>query len=197
VVEKETQTGYLSNIVEDGQVYTMVGIGLRKVYGFKVYGMALYLEDVPARAEMAKVAQRAGGKDLAHLTTDDLAQSFILFHDFGKIAILKFVREVKGADLVSAYRDSINDELKMQTPALKKDIEKFVGLFAHDVKKDDECIIRTTSRGEMSVEIGGYKLGGPTNPQLAQAIWNIWLGKRPISSDLRKALVGRIDALTK
>jgi hypothetical protein len=38
---------------------------------------------------------------------------------------------------------------------------------------------------------------GPKNPRLAQAIWNIWLGPKPINPELRKALVGRIDALAK
>lgn len=198
LVETETNTGYLSNIVVDGgRLYTLVGLGVRKVWRFKVYGMALYLEDEPGRAQMAKLAARAGGRDLAHLTVNDLAQNFVLLGDFGKLGLLKFVRAVSAGDVQKAYRDSLMDELKPVPPELKRDIERFVALFGKEMKPGDEVTIRSSAAGEISVEIGGKRLQGPRNPRLAQAIWNIWLGPKPISADLRKALVGRIDALAK
>jgi tetratricopeptide (TPR) repeat protein len=197
LVERETNTGYLSNLTSDGKLYTLVGLGVRKVMLFKVYGMALYVEDEPARALMVKLAARAGGRDLAHLTVDDLAQSFVLLGDFGKMGLLKFVRDVSAADVQKAYRDSLLDELKSPPPDLKRDIDRFVGLFAKPTKSGDEVVIHSTAEGEIYVEVDGKRLPGPTNHRLAQAIWNIWLGPRPISPDLRKALVGRIDALAK
>ncbi|MSP60880.1 MAG: hypothetical protein EXR72_11155 [Myxococcales bacterium] len=197
LVEKETQTGFLSHITSDGKVYTLVGLGARKVYGFRVYGMGLYLDDEAARPGIGSLAKRAGGGDVAHLTADDLGQNFILLGEFGKLGLLKFVRAVSGADVRSSYREALADSLKSPPPALKADIEKFVALFKGDVKVGDECTIRTGADGAISVEIGGQRGVGPTNPQLAQAIWSIWLGQRPISADLRKALVNRIDTLAK
>jgi tetratricopeptide (TPR) repeat protein len=197
LVEKDTQTGYMSNLVEDNRLYSMIGIGCRKVYGFKVYGMAMYLEDAPARASFPKLASMAQGKDIEHLTNGDLAQTWVLLGDFGKIGVLKFVRNVSAKDVMDAYRDSLNEELKNQSRELKKNIEAFVKLFNLDVKEGDDCTIRTSAAGEISVEMGGKRQKGPTDPTLAQAIWNIWLGKRPISADLRKQLVTKIDVLAK
>jgi hypothetical protein len=36
---------------------------------------------------------------------------------------------------------------------------------------------------------------GPKNIKLSHDIWDIWMGSKPISADLKKTLVDRIDTL--
>ena len=45
------------------------------------------------------------------------------------------------------------------------------------------------------VEAHGQKKVGPTNARLAHDIWDIWLGQKPISADLKKGMLDRIDTL--
>ena len=50
-------------------------------------------------------------------------------------------------------------------------------------------------RGQVIVEAHGQKKVGPTNARLAHDIWDIWLGQKPISADLKKGMLDRIDTL--
>jgi len=196
LAEPETKAGFLTTVVSDGKMYTMVGIGARKIYGFNLHAMALYVEDEPARAQAKKLVDRAGGRDLAHLTAGDLAQEFLLDGDFGKAAQLKFVRGTSAKELQRGYREALGYALPSSPSAkLKRDVDRLIALFAADPAENDEYIVRATPAGEISVETRGIRLRGPTNQELARALWQVWLGKHAVSAQLRKQLVDRIDAL--
>ena len=45
--------------------------------------------------------------------------------------------------------------------------------------------------------MAGAQKSGPHNPRLARAMWGIWLGGKPISTDMRKSLIDRIDQFGK
>jgi hypothetical protein len=64
-----------------------------------------------------------------------------------------------------------------------------------DIKEGEDIVIRTTSEGQIVVEARGQKRVGPTNLRLAHDIWDIWLGAHPISGDLKKSIVDRIETL--
>jgi len=81
--------------------------------------------------------------------------------------------------------------------ALKPVAEAFVAAFDRDVKEGQEIVLRTTGDGKISVSVAGSKKEVGQNPRLAKAIWNIWLGAKPISGDMKKSLVERVDALGK
>ena len=49
--------------------------------------------------------------------------------------------------------------------------------------------------GEIIVEAKGQVKRGPTNLRLSHDIWDIWMGSKPISADLKKSLIDRIDTL--
>ena len=49
--------------------------------------------------------------------------------------------------------------------------------------------------GQITVEAAGQKRAGPKNVRLARDVWDIWLGLKPISADLKKSLLDRIDTL--
>ena len=65
------------------------------------------------------------------------------------------------------------------------------------MQKGEEILIRTMPDGRVQVEIAGQKKDAATDARLARGIWEVWLGAKPISSDLKKALVDRIEALGK
>jgi tetratricopeptide (TPR) repeat protein len=194
-VEPVTHYTYKTWIELDGVPYTLIGAGARKVYGFKVYAMGLYLEDEPARKGFPALAARAGGSDHDSLARGDLAHQFVVLGDFGKAALLHFVRNVSGKDTRDAYREALSDDVSGRaSPELKRDAEAFLALF-DDIKDGEDLLIRTTGTGQVIVEAHRQRRVGPTNPRLVHDIWDIWLGQKPISADLKKGMLDRIDTL--
>jgi tetratricopeptide (TPR) repeat protein len=192
-VEPVTKHTYQTLITVDGQPYTLLGAGARKVVGFKVYAMALYIEDDPARKAFPRLAAQAGGSDHDTLVRGDLVHQFVINGEFGKAALLHFVRTVSGKDTRDAYREALGDSASAKAPPdLKRDADAFLALF-DDVRDGEDMTIRTTGPGKIVVEVHGQMRTGPTNPRLARDIWDIWLGTKPISSDLKKGLLDRID----
>jgi hypothetical protein len=73
-------------------------------------------------------------------------------------------------------------------------VDAFLNLF-EDVKDGDDITIRTNSKGEVYVQTHGKWKQGPTNLRLSHDIWDIWMGSKPVSADLKKSLIDRIDTL--
>jgi tetratricopeptide (TPR) repeat protein len=194
-VEPVTHYTYQTLVTLDGVPYTLIGAGARKVFGFKVYAMGLYLEDEPARRGFPDLAARAGGSDHDSLARGDLAHQFVVLGGFGKAALLHFVRNVSAKETRDAYRDALGDDANGKaSPDLKRDSEAFLALF-DDLKDGDDCWIRTLANGQIIVEAHGKRHVGPTNQRLAHDIWDIWLGQKPISADLKKGMLDRVDTL--
>ena len=194
-VEPVTKHTYQTWVRVEGKPYTLLGAGARKVSFFKVYGMALYVEDEPARALFPKLAAQAGGSDHDTLVRGDLVNHWLVMGDFGKMAQLHFVRNVSGKDTRDAYRDALGETAsKNASNELKQAAEAFLALF-DDVKDGEDLTIRTTGEGQVIVEAHGQKKMGPKNIRLSHDIWDIWMGDKPISSDLKKTLVDRVDTL--
>jgi tetratricopeptide (TPR) repeat protein len=194
-VEPVTRYSYQTIINIDQKSYTLIGAGARKVMGFKVYAMGLYLEDEAARKVFPQLAARAGGSDHDSLARGDLAHEFVVLSDFGKAALLHFVRNVTGKDTRDAYRNALGDDVgDRASPELRKHAEEFLALF-DDIKSGEDLVIRTTAGGQVIVEAHGQKRLGPTDARLTHDIWDIWLGRKPISADLKKGMLDRIDTL--
>lgn len=194
-IEPTTKFSFQTWIPVAGAPYTLLGAGARRVFGFKVYAMGLYVEDEASRRAFPKLAGQAGGADHDTLVHSQLAYQFVVLGDFGKLAWLHFSRDVKGKDTRDAYREALGDDVSdAASPELRKASEQFLALF-DDVKEGDDLLIATTTAGEISVTAHGQRHVGPTNQRLAHDIWDIWLGDKPISSDLKKSIVDRIDTL--
>jgi hypothetical protein len=175
-----------------------MGVGIRKKFIVKVYAMALYVDDAEGKRAFPALASRAGGRDHAKLTASDHAQSFLAWGAFEKIGVMHFVRDVGAEKIREAFKEGLEDELSDKAPPdLKKAAESFLALFDRDVKDGEEIVIRTYGDGRIDVSTGGQRKEGPTSPKLQRAVWNIWLGSHPVSTDLRKSLVDRIDVLGK
>jgi hypothetical protein len=194
-VEPVSGYTYQTWIMLDGKPYTLLGAGARKYYGFKVYGMGLYIEDEAARSAFPKLAAQAGGSDHATLLRGDLVNQWLVLQDFGKMAHLHFLRDVKAKDTRDNYRDALGETAsKRQPQEIQQAVEQFLNLF-DDVKAGDDLYIRTLTDGQIVVEYKGQKKMGPKNIKLSHDIWDIWMGSKPISAELKKTLVDRVDTL--
>ena len=196
--EPSTNHEFETTRMVDGRPFALLGAGVRKKFLVKVYAMALYADAAEARRAFPALAARAGGSDHAKLVASDHAQSFFLWGTFGKVGVMHFVRSVEGEKIREAFKEGFEDDLEGKSgPVQKAAAEQFVALFDKDIKDGQEIVLHSFPDGRLEVELAGEKRVGPQNPKLTRAVWEIWLGAKPISIDLRRELVDRIDLLAK
>ncbi|MSP61385.1 MAG: hypothetical protein EXR72_13770 [Myxococcales bacterium] len=197
--EPATKQVFQTYLVIEDKEYVLIGVGARKVAGFKVYAMGLYVEDLAARRAFPALVGKAGGADPASLGRGELAPQFVVQGDFAKHAVLRFVRDVTAKQQRESYREALGDDVGPKASAeMRRDAESFLALFDRDLKAGGELVIHTDPDGKVSLAMDGAPAkAGPKNLRLEYDIWNIWLGEKPISSDLKKALIERIDGLAR
>lgn len=196
VAEPASGRKFQSSITYAGKPYSLVGTALRKKFVVKVYAIGLYVDDAAARQAFPSLVTKAGGKEREKLLEGDRSHTFVAWGRFGKLAVMQFLRDVDKGKIQEAYRDSLEGALSDKAPSeLSRDANAFVALFDKDVREGQELRIATDEAGKITVEIAGQKKEGPQNPQLARAIWEIWLGQKSILGGGRKGLVDRIDTL--
>lgn len=195
-LEPRSKHNYLTRLSIGGKDYSLTGVGRRTYLGFLLYGVGMYVEEEPARRAFPKLVEKAGGSYLQQLRARDLAQNFIVLGEFGKAAVLYFARDISATKIRDSYRDMLKDNLKPTVaPELRKHTEEFLALFDRDVQKGEEMIIQTTAEGVASVAVGGVRKDGPKDLTLCIDLWNLWIGQKAISEELKQGLVERIPSL--
>lgn len=194
-VEPVTRHSFSTSLPIGDRDYALLGAGSLA----KMYAMALYVEDEPARTQFARLVAQAGGSDRASLFRNDQAPQFVVLGDFGKHAIFHFEKPVAAGKLRDLYRDALAEDTRATaTPELRRDAEAFLALFDRDMKPGDELHLHTDADGEIFVHVGkGFTRTGPRNPRIVHDLWTAWLGPKPIASDLKSHLLDRIDSLTR
>lgn len=176
----------------DGRDYAFIGRGTNAEAG---YELSLYVDEIDARRAFPALVSRAGGRTRARLVAGDHAPTFLLWGHFGKLAVLKFTRALDGAALRALFAEPLNAELGTPQAVVREAADNFLALFEPGVKEGDEISLRTWEDGRMEVTIAGAKHPAPQNPKLVRALWSTWLGPKPISKELQRALVDHIDVL--
>lgn len=196
IEEPDTGLSVEAERVVDGRGYALVGLGAKKKLTGAQYAMGLYVEKVDGRRAFSSLALKAGGSDRAKVTQGDRAQSFIVWGQFGKLATLKFVRDTAADKLRASFEEGLAEERSTKAaPDVREATQAFLKLCERDVKAGEPVDLRTTADGKITLSIAGEVRGEVQSIKLARAIWNVWLGGKPVSKELRTALVSRIDEL--
>jgi hypothetical protein len=178
--------------VVEGHNFAITGAGTLD----KQYQMALYVDELDARRAFPALVTRAGGKTKAKILASDHAQQFILWGHFEKLAEVRFTAPMAAADLQKQLKDVIDLELGEKVkPDLRKLADALLSLFDRDVEPGQTLLLRTDDAGHIDVELAGHKKSGPQSPKLARALWGVWLGDKPVSKELSRALVDKLDLL--
>lgn len=150
------------------QELVLNGAGLRKKLFFKVYVAALY---VPLKSTEANVL------------TDTKEPRRVELH---------LLRDLDADSLVGALKDGLRQNLKeAELTALKEDVERFSALMRSigNGKSGDVIALDLAADGA-AVSANSQARGKVDSRNLGTALLKIWLGDKPVDTDLKQALLG-------
>lgn len=173
----------------DGRPLVLVGQGARVKDGEKLYDMQMWIDEEDGRRAFPALAMRAGGRDKARIVRGDHAATFLVWGRFTKQAVLTFARAVPAAVMQSEIKSALADV---------KGADAVAALFAEDAQAGDEWVLTTRDNGQIELRTDGGKGArkeAPQSPKLERALWDVWLGQKPLSLELRRELIEKIDLL--
>lgn len=151
---------------EDGTLLQLNGAGVRSKFFIDVYIAELYLENPSAKA--AEVIAAPGRKRV----------TMHILHS-----------EVTRDKLVEAWNEGFKENSSpAELAKLQERIDQFNAMFS-DVKKDDVIVLDFAPAAGTVVTLRGQKKGAIAGKDFNDALLNIWLGEKPISSGLQEKLL--------
>ena len=162
---------------KDGET-SLLGVSLRTktIAKVKVYAIGLYVAD---SAISGPLKNKAG--------TPELYQE-LQNGDFQKTIVMKFVRDVS----TSQIRDAFHDSLK----GAGDKADAWINYFS-EIRSGQECIISWVPGTGLETKVAGADKPAINDKALASAVFNIWLGDKPIQENIKKDLVSRSALLLK
>ncbi len=159
---------------------SLLGIGVRSKFMFKVYAIGLYAADSalsgPLAAHKGKTTSPEFYKDL-------------IWGDFPKQVVLKFTRGLGQGKIQEAMREALAGADKAKT-------DQFVSYFP-EVKEGQECVIAWAPGGTLEVTMAGQAKPAIADKDFTAAVFGIWLREKPIQEDVKAGLVSRAGGLIK
>lgn len=171
--------------IVDGRPLVEVGEGARVLDGKKLYDLSLWVDEQDGKRAFPALVMRAGGHDHARLTRGEHAPAFLVWGHFTKQAVLTFARAVPAATMRKDVQSALGDV---------KGGDALLALFV-DAAAGDRWVLTTGDNGQIELQMGKVKKEAPQSPKLERALWEVWLGKKPLSTELRQSLVEHIDVL--
>jgi hypothetical protein len=177
---KEPKTG-VAFAAKDG-ASSLLGVGLRtKTFlKVKVYAIGLYVDD----AALAGPLAAHKGK-----TTSPELYRDLVWGDFPKHVVLKFVRDVSTSQIQDAFREALPS-------ASKARVDAFVAYFG-ETKTGQEYVLRWAPGGTLETTVVGSAKPPIVDKDFAAAVFGIWLGDKAIQDDIKRDLVARAPQLIK
>jgi hypothetical protein len=176
------------------QVLTGTGVRTRTMLKVKVYAFGLYVDAAGARSALA--AWR--GKNAAALAGDQSLYSELLKGGFPMTLRLVMTRDVGADQMSEAFNDALGPrvaqaEQRGMTGGAEA-LTRFRGFFSDRLTKGTELVF-SRDGNTLKVSIGGKESGEIDNEALAWALFDVYLGEKPISSDGKKGVVARLPEI--
>ncbi len=202
---KEPESGHKyaveTQVLGGESTLALTGTGIREktILAVNVYSFGVYVEPVKAAELLAKWK----GKKAKELYKDDTFYAALLDDTLTKELRLEFCRDVDADDVRSAFEDSLEPRIL----AFKKDekgtkeeklavLAEFRKLFTLDKVKDGNVLrFAWHPGGKLHTSIDGVVQPVIESKALCWALFDVYLGQKPISEAGRKRLVDRIPDL--
>jgi hypothetical protein len=148
---------------------SLTGVALRKRLVFKVYTIGSYVECGNGARSAEDLAAADVPKQL-HL---------VMERDVGGVemaeAVEKAIHKSRGDDAFRAELKSLHETMK-----------------AMELKKGDNIRLTNVPKKGIVCDVAGKKQLAIENADFSRAVWEIYLGKKNIDDDIKKALVSRL-----
>ncbi|MDX5334009.1 MAG: chalcone isomerase family protein [Gammaproteobacteria bacterium] len=153
--------------LDDGQMLTLNGAGVRKKFFIRIYAAGLYL---PERRQAA---------------------SAILAADEPRLLRMHFLyEEVEKAKLTAAWEEGFRNNLSASAyRGLEDRLARFNALFGDAVAGDVIDLAYLPGQGT-SVTINGETAGMIEGADFSRALLGVWLGEKPADAGLKRGLLG-------
>lgn len=153
----------------DNAPLVLNGVGLRSILFLKMYVAGLYLPEKMTNAE-AVLANKGAKRIALHVLNDTDSEHFL-----------------KG------FRKGFEKNHNAQEMAELRDrMEAFVHMFdaVTKVKKGDVIALDWRPENGTRIRLNESELGTIAGEDFYRALLSIWIGEKPVSSDLKKGLLG-------
>jgi hypothetical protein len=174
------------------QLLTGTGVRLRTIFKVKVYTFGLYVNGDGARTALAPWR----GKSAADLSRDPSLYDELLKGAFPMTMRLVMARDVGAAQMAEAFDGALAPRLaqaaQRDMPGGADALARFRALFTSQLKNGTELLFTWAPGNKLLVSIGGRQVGEIENRALCWALFDVYLGPKPISPEGKKSVVGRL-----
>ena len=177
--------------------HTLTGTGVRTrtMLKVKVYAFGLYVDAAGAKAALGTWA----GKTAAQLQGDNAFYGKILERTFAMTMRLVMTRDVDGATMAEAFDGALRPRVQAAAgkgmPGGEAALDQFRAFFSDKVTNGTELVFSCTPEGHFTTSIAGTQKPDIHSPALCWALFDVYLGAKPISSDGKKTVIAGFPAL--
>jgi hypothetical protein len=178
------------------QVLMGTGLRTKTFLKVKVYAFGLYVDSAAAGQELASYA----GKDLKTLQKDQGFYDALLKLTFPMTLRLVMTRNVDGETMASAFEESLGPRVQraaaeLNMPGGEEALQTFRGYFSVEQMTKDAELLFSCANGTLSSRVKGEERPAIDSPALCWALFDIYLGAKPISGDGKKSVIANFPAL--
>jgi hypothetical protein len=152
-------------VTVEGKALKLNGMGVRTKAIFKVYVAGLYVE-TPSKNAV----------DL--ITKDEVHQ-----------VKMQLLRDLDKGKLAGGFKEGLQGAAPEKVAAVKDRLEKFCAVIP-DLKEGEALVITYVPGKGTTLEGPAGSLVTIEGKDFAQALFTVWLGKKPVDEDLKNGLVG-------
>ncbi len=149
----------------EGTVLKLNGMGLRKKFIIKVYVGGLYLP--------------APSKDGKAIIAADAPRQFVQV----------FLRDVDKGKIDETWKEGFEKRGALKNPALKERLDKLLAVTV-DAKSQQKWVFTYLPGKGLTVSIDGADKVTLDGKEFADAVFEGWVGDKPVDGDLREGVLG-------
>jgi len=197
VTEPNTQVTFPTALQTAGGVQLLTGTGVRTrtMLHVKVYAFGLYVDS--AGAHTALGAWR--GKNAADLARDAALYGELLKGAFPMTLRLVMTRNVGGEQMAEAFDGALGPRVAQAAqrgmPGGAEALAQFRGFFTAELATGTELLFSWAPGNTLRVSIGGRQVGEIANAALCWALFDVYLGDKPIAPDGKKTVIARLPEI--
>lgn len=194
VIEPNTQVKFAAERRTSAGVQLLAGTGVRTrtMLHVKVYAFGLYVDSAAAAPGLG--AWR--GKSASDLARDESLYEELLKGAFPMTLRLVMTRNVGGAQMAEAFDGALGPRVAQAAERGKLGgadaLARFRGFFTDELASGTELLFSWGRGDTLGVSIGGRAVGEIENAALCWALFDVYLGQKPISSDGKKTIIARL-----